>query len=64
VKTLYAVWIKIDETMPWIELKGEYAIKSEAKKAAEEAIKRIKVRITNFPEKRTPMKIIAPMRTR
>jgi hypothetical protein len=50
--------------MPWIELKGEYAIKSEAKKAAEEAIRRMKVKITNFPEKRTPMRAIASVRTR
>ena len=61
---MYAVWIKIDETMPWIELKGEYAIKSEAKKASEEAIRRMKVKITNFPEKRTPMRVIASVRTR
>jgi hypothetical protein len=64
VKVLYAVWVKIDETMPWIELKGEYVTKSEAEKAARRIIERIKVKIKNFPEKRTPMKAIAPIRAR
>jgi len=64
VKTLYTVWIRIDETLPWIELKGEYATKNEARKAVKEAMKRLETKIVNLPEKRTPMKMLAPMKTR
>lgn len=64
VKTLYTVWVKIDETTPWIELEGEYATKNEAKKAAKEAMGKMGLKIVNYPEKRTPMKAIAPIRAR
>jgi len=58
VKNLYAVWIKIDETLPWIELKGEYQTRREAKKAANESLNRVKIKIVEFPEKRRPMKAL------
>jgi len=57
------VWIKIDETLPWIELKGEYQKRSEAKKAAKGYIKIIKAKIVEIPEKRTPMKPLASIKT-
>jgi len=36
--TLYAVWIKIDDTLPWIELKGTYQTRGEARKAAKKVL--------------------------
>ena len=62
VKKLYSVWIKTDEALPWIEIKGEYLTKSEARKAAEEAINRIKIKIVALPEKRKIIKALAPLR--
>jgi len=50
VKNLYAVWIKIDETLPWIELKGEYQTRRAAKKAVEEFLSNIKIKIVKASE--------------
>ena len=58
VKNLYTVWIKIDETLPWIELKGEYQTRREAKKAANESLSMTKIKIVEIPEKRRPMKAL------
>ena len=58
VKNLYAVWIKIDETLPWIELKGEYQTRREAKRAANEFLSMTKIKIVESPEKRSPMKAL------
>jgi len=62
VKNLYAVWIKIDETLPWIELKGEYQTRREAKKAANEFLNMVKIKIVEFPEKRTSVKALASVK--
>ena len=62
VKNLYAVWIKIDETLPWIELKGEHQTRREAKKSANEFLNVVKIKIVKFPEKRSPMKELASVR--
>ncbi|MEM2666877.1 MAG: hypothetical protein QXV65_03920 [Candidatus Bathyarchaeia archaeon] len=53
---VYAVWIKIDETLPWIELKGTYETRGEAKKAAKDALKTIKVKIVKVDVERKPLK--------
>jgi hypothetical protein len=63
VKNLYAVWIKIDETLPWIELKGQYQTKSEAKKAANEILNLVEIKIVETPEKRNSIKALASVRT-
>ena len=62
MKNLYAVWIKIDETLPWIELKGEYQTRREAKKAATEFLNVVKIKIVEFPEKRSRMKALASVK--
>ncbi|MEM3622203.1 MAG: hypothetical protein QXR76_00340 [Candidatus Bathyarchaeia archaeon] len=56
---MYIVWIKIDETLPKIELKGEYQTRSEAKKAAQQLLSDIKVEIVNVSEKRGSIKALA-----
>jgi len=62
VKNLYAVWIKIDEALPWIELKGQYQTRTEAKNATNEILNVIKLKIVKFPEKRSPVKALASVR--
>jgi hypothetical protein len=56
---MYAVWIKIDETLPWIELKGKYRTKREAKKAARDTLDRVEIRVVEMPEKKTLVKTLA-----
>lgn len=62
VKNLYAVWIKIDETLPWIELKGTYQTRREAKRAAENFLNNAKVTIVKMQEKRTQMKTLVTLK--
>jgi hypothetical protein len=49
VKKVYAVRIKVDETLPWIELKRAYTYK-EARKAAEDFLSSMKLKIITVPE--------------
>jgi hypothetical protein len=56
---LYIVWIKVDETLPWIELKGEYETRREARKRAEECLISMKTKIMKIPEKKKLMKPMA-----
>lgn len=62
VKKLYAVWVKIDETLPWIELKGKYKTGREAKKAAREILDHAEMRIVEMPEQRRRMKALATVK--
>ncbi|MEM3458242.1 MAG: hypothetical protein QXN36_06450 [Candidatus Bathyarchaeia archaeon] len=55
---MYVVWIKIDETLPWIELKGEYPTKKAAKKAVEEFLHNVNVKFVQIPENRRNIKAI------
>jgi hypothetical protein len=63
VKNLYTVWIKIDETLPWIELKDEYQTRREAKKRAKEFLGSMKTKIVEAPEKERHMKPLAYVKT-
>jgi hypothetical protein len=64
VKNLYAVWIKIDETLPWIELKGKYRTKGEAKRAAREILDHTEMKFVEMPEKKRQIKAVATAKTR
>jgi REP element-mobilizing transposase RayT len=59
VKNVYIIWIKIDETLPKIELKGEYQTKKEAKKAAQQILSNIKFEIVNASIKQNSVKALA-----
>jgi len=59
VENLHAIWIKIDESLPWIELKGTYETRKDAKKAARNCIHRTQVKIVALPENRKQPKAIA-----
>jgi len=58
VKNLYTVWLKIDETLPWIELKGEYQTRRDAKRAANEFLSMVKIKTVEIQEKRSPVKAL------
>jgi hypothetical protein len=46
---MYSAWVKIDDSMPWIELKEAFQTKTEAQEA-------IKVKIVEMPPRKNPMK--------
>lgn len=56
---MYIIWIKIDETLPKIELKGEYQTRREARKAAQQILNSIKFEIANASIKRKSVKALA-----
>jgi len=56
VEKLHAVWIKIDESLPWIELKGNFETRKDAKKAAKNRIRRTQVKIVAIPVNRKSRK--------
>ncbi|MBX5328015.1 MAG: hypothetical protein QHH18_01340 [Candidatus Bathyarchaeota archaeon] len=58
VKHLYAVWIKVDDTLPWIELKGEYPTKKAARKAVEEILNNVGVKFVKIPENKRNIKAV------
>jgi hypothetical protein len=61
---LYTVLKRVDETLPWIELRGEYETRREAQRAAAVAIEKIGVMVVNVPQERRPLKALAIMRAR
>ena len=63
LKTCYGVLVKIDDTLPWIELRKMYATRAEAAKAAREAMKRIETKVAYIPEQKKPMKTLVAVRT-
>jgi hypothetical protein len=62
VAELYTVWIRINETLPWIELKGEYATRREARQAADQVLKKTMMKIVNIPQESKSMKTVAAPR--
>ena len=59
---MYAVWIRIDETLPWIELKKEYATRKEARQSAQYAIGRLAVKLVRISQEDKSLKVLATVR--
>jgi len=61
---LYSAWIKLEENLPWLELKGTYETRRDAKEAAEKLLSGVQVKIVTITEKPKQIKEIAVIRTR
>jgi hypothetical protein len=59
---LYIVWIRVDATLPWIELAGEYETKRHARTAARESLAKVEIRIIKTLEKRRQIKELVTVR--
>jgi len=59
---LYAVWIKIDETLPWIELENEYQTRVEAKREAKDILDHARIKIVKGQSKAKQVKVLATIR--
>jgi len=59
---LHAAWIRIDESLPWIELKGTYETRKDAKEAAKNCLYRTQVKIVAISENRKQLKAMAAIR--
>ncbi|MGB9853615.1 MAG: hypothetical protein ACPLRY_02235 [Candidatus Bathyarchaeales archaeon] len=59
---MYAVWVKIDEALPWIELKGTYETRRSAQKAAKELQGKIMVKVVSIDKKCKEMKALVTVK--
>ena len=55
---MYTVWVRIDATLPWIELKETYKTRNEAKREVQDFLKSMQVRIVHMPENTRPVKAL------
>jgi hypothetical protein len=46
----YTAWIKIDDSLPWIELRETFQTKTEAQDSAKEKINAAKIKIVKLPQ--------------
>lgn len=56
---MYAIWIKIDESLPWIELKEDYRNRKEAREAAKRILKNAKIKIVKITNRKKALKLPA-----
>jgi hypothetical protein len=63
-ESMYYVMVKIEESLPWIELKGEYATRTEARQAAQRVMQRIGTKIANIPDEKRSMRAVVTVRAK
>jgi hypothetical protein len=61
---LYSIWVRIDETLPWFELKGDYGTREEAKQAAQRVTSKMAIKLVNLSQKRKPIESLITVRAR
>jgi len=59
---MQAIWIRIDETLPWIELKGTYETRRKAKEAATTCLSRTQIKIVAMPEETKKLREIVTIK--
>ncbi|MGD0978537.1 MAG: hypothetical protein ABR962_05280 [Candidatus Bathyarchaeia archaeon] len=59
---MHAAWIRIDESLPWIELKGTYETRKDAKEAAKNCLYRTQVKIVAISEDKKQLKAMTAIR--
>jgi hypothetical protein len=59
---LYAVWIKIDESLPWIELESEYQTRVEAKREAKNVLDHARIKVVRGQRRTKQVKVLATIR--
>ncbi len=64
MEALFTVWVRIDDTLPWMELKRNYQTKKEARDAAGDFLKSMQMKIVLIPEKALTIKQTAPVRSK
>ena len=52
---MYSTWVKIDESLPWIELKEAFQTKTEAQEAIKEKLSKVRIMIVEMPPRKNPM---------
>ena len=53
---MYSAWIKIDDSLPWIELKEVFQTKTEAQEAIKEKLSKVKIQVVEMPSRNNSIK--------
>jgi len=53
---MYSAWIKIDDSLPWIELEGAFQTKAAAQKALKERRSKVKIKIVKISKQEKQIK--------
>ncbi len=53
---MYSAWVKIDESLPWIELGEAFQSKTEAQEATKEKLSKVKIKIVEMPPRKNALK--------
>lgn len=53
---MYSAWIKIDDSLPWIELKEAFQTKNEAQEAIKEKLSKVKIQVVEVPPRKNTIK--------
>ena len=53
---MYSAWIKIDDSLPWIELKEAFQTKIEAQEVIKEKLSKVRIKIVEMPPRKKPIK--------
>jgi hypothetical protein len=59
---MYSAWVKIDDSLPWIELKEAFQTRTEAQEAVREKLSKVKTKIVELPQRRNSMKVAITVR--
>jgi hypothetical protein len=59
---MYSAWIKIDDSLPWIELEEAFQTKAEAEKAVKELLGKAKVKIAKLSKQEKQIKATIKVR--
>jgi hypothetical protein len=59
---MYSAWIKIDDSLPWIELEEAFQTKAEAQKAVKEILSKTKIIIAKLPKQEKQIKATIKVR--
>jgi hypothetical protein len=54
--------VKIDESLPWIELNGEYVTRTEAKQAGQRVMHKMGMKIASVPNEKRPTRALVTVR--
>lgn len=49
---MYAAWIKIDDSLPWIELNETFQTKTEAHEIAKEKLSTSQIKVVKVPQQK------------
>jgi hypothetical protein len=53
---MYSAWIKIDDSLPWIELEGTFQTKAAAQEAVKERQSTVKIKIVKMSKQEKQIK--------